>query len=189
MKYLFLLYAVLIHLNTNAQDSTSPADFNSLRFALTYGSVTEQRFETQSLSFQFHYENILFKETKWTYRLGAGYARGFARALVTDTRDSRLNEFTVQGVLNYNLGNYQKIDIQFGAGPYASYINGDSERYSGEGSVTFSPAEDFSIVKVGAQAIGRVTWYGQRNTHSILSYVRLSNNMFVSTGFGYEIGI
>lgn len=188
MNQFLLIFTILLSTNLFAQENPKTTEFNSLRFALTYGGVTEQRFDTQSLSLQFNYEQVLFKDTKWTYRIGTAYARGFERALVTDTKASRLNEFTLQSIVNYNLGNYKKVDVELGAGPFVSYISGNSDRFSG-GEIEIIPAANFTATKLGAQALGRITWYGERHTHSIVSYVRLANNFFLSTGFGYEIGI
>lgn len=188
MKQNLWLLFLMLNLYLTAQVNDSATDFDNLRFNLTYGSILAKDFETQSLSLQFHYENVLFKETMWTYRLGAGYARGFERTGFTDTKASRLNEFLLSSVLNYNLGDLKKQDFEIGVGPFASYINGNSDRFSG-GDIIVIPAQDFSTFQAGLQALARLTWYGKRNTHSLLINTRVATNFFVATSFGYEIGI
>ncbi|MGJ8684076.1 MAG: hypothetical protein ACSHWW_05615 [Nonlabens sp.] len=161
-----------------------------MRFALTYGGIEQQEYTTQSLSLQFNYEQELNDKSFWSYRFGLAYARGFERTGFTDTRNSRLNEYTAQSSLNYNLGNKEKVDIQLGVGPFLSIISGNSDRFTGESNISPAlPAEDFNYTKFGIQGILRLSWFGVRNTHSLMIFTKFSSDFYSAYGFGYEIGI
>lgn len=185
---ILLFCSLLCALLCYSQNGDTQA-LQNYRMALTYGGISQQDFTTQSLALQFNFEERFSQNTNWTYRLGAGYARGFERALITDTKASRLNEFTAQGMLNINLGDFKKQDLQLGFGPFVSYINGSSDRFTGGDINVDEPATRFGIFKTGAQGMFRLSWYGDQNIHAIMGYARFSNDFFTSIGFGYEIGI